>query len=44
VIDPSIDRKNGLINESSGVGSSKNSSASVFECWKRRFDAFLSTL
>ena len=44
VIEPSIEWKNGLISESSGVGSSKNSSASVPDCWQRRLEAFLSTL
>ncbi len=44
VIDPIIERKKGLMCESSGVGSSKNRSASVFDRWLRRLDAFLSTL
>jgi hypothetical protein len=44
VIEPSIARKNGLIMLSSGVGSSKNSSAIVFARCDRSDEAFLSTV
>lgn len=44
VIEPSIARKNGLMCESSAVGSSNSSSARVPARWVRRLEAWRSTL